>query len=89
MFLVVEYFFKRFVPSALHSGLTKLRELNLSGGVACNEGITHLLTLTNLKSLAFDYCHGVTDEGLQQLCALAGLESLSMTDCSISDAGVC
>lgn len=71
------------------SKLTKLRELNLSGGVACDEGITHLLALTNLKSLAFDYCHGVTDEGLRQLCALSGLESLSMTDCSISDNGVC
>lgn len=47
-----------------------------------------LLPLTNLYSLTLDYCHGVTDDGIAKLAALPELESLSLTDCSLSDEGM-
>jgi hypothetical protein len=73
---------------ALHSGLAKLHDLNLSGGSATDESIASLLPLTKLQSLTLDYCHGVTDAGVAALAALPGLESLGLVDCSLSDQGM-
>lgn len=62
--------------------------LNVSGTAVDDECAGTLLNFPELKSLAFDYCHGITDAGIAQLGPLHHLESLSLTDCSITDEGI-
>jgi hypothetical protein len=69
------------------TGLTKLKELNLSYNSVTDQGLTHLTALTGLELLHLDGTR-VTDAGLGQLEPLTNLRVLTVTGTKVTDQGV-
>jgi internalin A len=67
--------------------LSQLEELNLHfNRRITDDGLAHLATLTNLKTLDLSYTT-TSDEGLAHLRALRGLRRLGLFQTSVTDAG--
>ena len=64
------------------SSLTpNLQGLNLEYNQITDDGLKHLATLTELRSLSLAYCRRITDRGLQHLAPLTQLRNLNLRWC--------
>ena len=70
------------------SGLTELEDLSLVGSGLTDAGLAHLAPLTKLRYLQFSGGPNVTDAGLCHLARLRRLDSLTISDCRITEQGL-
>ena len=68
-------------------GLTKLRELDLSGSKITDAALRQLARFKHLECLDLDDTQ-ITDAGLKSLKPLRGIQELSLSNTKITDAGL-
>jgi RNA polymerase sigma factor (sigma-70 family) len=69
------------------TGLTRLRQLNLSGTQVTDTGLHELASLTQLQGLGLGYSH-VTDAGTNELVSLIHLRWLSLGGIQMTNSGM-
>jgi Leucine-rich repeat (LRR) protein len=69
--------------------ITRLQYLQLRGGDVSETGVSHLITLKNLRHLNLHDCYNFTDAGLLSLAELTELRYLLLSFCNnVTDVGV-